>query len=101
MVKLYIDDLRDPPTDDFVVVRSSDQAIAYIEQNGIPSFISFDHDLGGDDTAMVVVNYIIEAVLDQVVDFPDDFSFLVHSANPIGAVNIECKLSNFISAIHK
>jgi hypothetical protein len=49
---LYIDDIRNPNYD-AVVVRTSKEAISYVKENGCPNFISFDHDLGGDDTAMI------------------------------------------------
>lgn len=94
-MKLSIDDIR-PCPNGFDIVRSSDEAIKYIEENGIPSCISFDHDLGGDDTSMRVVNYIIDGVLDGKYEFPEDFIFFVHSDNPVGSENIKRSLLNFI-----
>ena len=58
--RLYVDDLREPPDADWTVARSSTEAIAFIEEQGCPDEISFDHDLGGDDTAMVIVKWMIE-----------------------------------------
>jgi len=91
---LFIDDLRDPPEgrDYDSVARSSDAAIAIMEQDGCPGFISFDHDLGGDDTGMRVVNWMIEKDMDEPGWIPDPFDWNVHSANPIGKENINSKL---------
>jgi hypothetical protein len=47
--KLFIDDERFPVTDDWVIVRSSKEAIDHVLAHGMPSEISFDHDLGGND----------------------------------------------------
>jgi len=56
--RMFLDDERDPPEDgqDWLVFRSSSHAIGFMMIHGLPDFISFDHDLGGLDTAMVVVN---------------------------------------------
>jgi len=91
---LFIDDLRDPPEGRYYdsVARSSDVAIAIMEQDGCPGFISFDHDLGGEDTAMRVVNWMIEKDMDEPGWIPDPFNWDVHSANPIGKENINGKL---------
>jgi len=91
---LFIDDLRDPPEGGYYdsVARSSDVAIAIMEQNGCPGYISFDHDLGGEDTAMRVVNWMIEKDMDEPGWIPDNFTWDVHSANPIGKANLYSKL---------
>ena len=95
-MKLYIDDIRNPKDDSFVA-RSSAEAIEFLQKFGCPGFISFDHDLGGDDTAMAVVNWMIEKDLDSSGDwFNKDFTFNVHSANPVGAANIEGKLDSYL-----
>jgi hypothetical protein len=95
---LFIDDERLPPDDgkDWVVVRTSYDAILHVAKNGIPSYISFDHDLGGCDTSMEFIAWLIEAVLDERFKVPDDFNFYVHSQNPIGKSNIEAKMTSFL-----
>lgn len=90
-LKLWIDDVRNPPEDDWIIARTSAAAIAvieyYLERGGSCSqmVISFDHDLGGDDTAMKVVMYI-EGVW-MLGNLPS-FTWHVHSGNPVGAANI-------------
>jgi hypothetical protein len=97
MVKLYIDDVRPSPSPEWVVVRSSAHAITFIRHFGVPDEISFDHDLGGDDTGMRVVDWLISETLDGNISIPATFSFHIHSANPVGAANLEHKLSNFLN----
>ena len=48
-MKLYLDDVRDLPDDSFTLVRSYEEAVLFVKDNGIPPFISFDHDLGVDE----------------------------------------------------
>lgn len=82
---MFIDDIRNPPPGDWIVVRSTDEALRYIQTNGMPKFISFDHDLGGDDTSMVFLRKLVDMVWNGD-DIPPDYK--VHSANPVGAKNI-------------
>lgn len=96
MYKLFIDE-RFPTTNDFVVARSSSEAISYIENNGMPSYISFDHDLGGEDTTRTVIMWLINQIIDRNLVFPDGFSFYVHSQNPIGADWIQSTMTNLIN----
>ncbi|MEX3929949.1 cyclic-phosphate processing receiver domain-containing protein [Paraburkholderia sp. BR10936] len=87
--RLFIDDLRDPTSSSWTIARTSSEAIAFLETRGCPYEISFDHDLGGDDTAMVVAKRLIEMDLDAEGRYiPEDFVFSVHSANPVGKENI-------------
>ena len=88
-IKLFIDDERFPVGDDWVVVRTSQEAIDYVVALGrIPDYVSFDHDLGGDDTSKVFINWLIDKLIDKVYTFPPDFDFYVHSQNPVGAKHI-------------
>lgn len=94
---LYIDDIREPQETVFIMARSSQEAIKIMEQSGCPEFISFDYDLGDEDTAMLVVHWMIEKDLDLQGEFiPDNFQFHVHSANPVGAKNITGLLSGYL-----
>ena len=99
MKYLYLDDIREPKTNkDWVVVRTYDEALEYIKQNGCPDYISFDHDLGenvpsGYDVAKWIVNMDIEM---NGMLIPENFEFNVHSANPIGKSNIEGILTNYL-----
>ena len=86
--KLFIDDERFPTDADFHIARNSYDAIWLIENKGMPIEIAFDHDLGGQDTAMKVVHWIMNKILDGDLQLPVGFTYSVHSQNPIGAQNI-------------
>jgi len=100
-MKMFIDDERFPVYETFVICRSSDEAIKFMEQNGIPEEISFDHDLGGDDTSIKVINWMENALLDGKVEFPENFQYSVHSQNPIGAANIRNKMEGLVAHFKK
>jgi hypothetical protein len=130
MKKLFLDDLRIPSdcltihympyrihdlsiyNEEWDIVRSHGQFLKWIETNGLPGFVSFDHDLGnstnlrevlpiwewfdidnnreytGMDSAKWLVNYCI----DNDLKLPE---FAVHSANPSGYENINVLLKSF------
>lgn len=99
MTKLYIDDIREPYDNDFVVVRSYAEAVGWLRKNGCPQFISFDHDLGSEDgyDGIDVAKWLVNTDLNKKGEFiPDNFTFNVHSANPVGAGNIEGLLNNYL-----
>lgn len=98
MYNMFLDDERNPVLiKSFDIVRSSDEAISHMQDKGCPRFISFDHDLGGDDTAMRVVHWMIDHDLELCGEWiPFDFSFYVHSQNPIGAENIANTLQRYL-----
>jgi|SRR5690606_1584635 hypothetical protein len=89
--KLYLDDIRPIPFG-FVGVRSYSEFVTFIEQNGLPDFISFDHDLGEEKTGYDCAKMLVEYCLDRQITLPD---FAVHSQNPVGKQNIESLLGNF------
>ena len=96
--RMFIDDLRNSPDDTWVVARTSSEAIEYMRVHDCPIEISFDHDLGGDDIAMRVVKEMVERDLDSDGRFiPVGFKFFVHSANPVGARNIEGYLNGYLA----
>lgn len=81
---LYLDDIRQPRTQrDWVIVRSFDEFVRYILEHGTPEYISFDHDLGEDvPSGMDCAKWLVE---NDIV--PKGYN--VHSANPVGAANID------------
>ena len=102
-MKLYLDDVRDLPDESFDLARSYDEAVNYVKENGIPTFISFDHDLGVDEnekllpTGFDFAKWLVEMDMDNIYKFPENFSFNVHSANPVGKANIEGYLNNYLN----
>lgn len=102
MHKLFIDDLRTPQDDSYVIVRTYDDAVNYILKNGMPDFISFDHDLGLDKNGEIAksgydfAKWITDADIDGKIEIPEAFLFAVHSQNPVGKKNIESLLTGYM-----
>lgn len=131
--KLFLDDVRSPKdaigliphkynqfyfSNDWDVVRNYDEFVEYIELNGLPNFVSFDHDLADehyndlfsnknqpkDDsnielkyqdykekTGLDCAKFLVDYCVDNNQSLPE---FLVHSANPAGKKNIQSYLDN-------
>lgn len=98
---LYLDDERHPQTDrPWQVVRSYDEAVAYITKHGIPNYISFDHDIASEpNTGYTFAKWLVDQDLDGIHRFPKDFAFNVHSANPVGHRNIDAYLTQYLGTL--
>lgn len=99
MVKLFLDDIRVPKDEYDYVARSYSDAVHIVRTlKRIPNFISFDHDLGDTDelSGYDFAKWLVSVDLDGQYLFPSDFSFNVHSANPVGAENILSLLNNYL-----
>lgn len=59
-MKLWLDDVRDPPDDGWNVVRSYAEFIQWLIQNGLPGVVSFDHDLGEGPSGYDAAKWMIE-----------------------------------------
>lgn len=102
--KLFLDDERFPGrimAPEYTIARNSFDAQWYTTTRGLPIFISFDHDLGGADTAINYVDWLINWMLDNNMRFPEGFDFYVHSQNPVGARNIQNKMDSFIKHLEE
>jgi len=106
MTRIFLDDLRDPyyvnwTWDECIVIRNFLDFKKYIERNGCPDIISFDHDLGkfeGQDekTGYDCAKLLVDMDLNNLINITN-LSFQVHSANPVGKQNIEGLLVRYIS----
>ncbi|KAJ31750.1 cyclic-phosphate processing receiver domain-containing protein [Sulfitobacter pontiacus] len=103
---LFIDDERDPPADrqQWRIGRNLREVALIIKELGPPNFISFDHDLGENEpTGYDIAKKLVAGDLGELAgnDFerglPTDFSFYVHSQNPVGAENIRTLLVNYLT----
>ncbi len=97
---MFIDDIRNPPEGKkhFVIVRNAEDARKLMIDIGCPDMISFDHDLGDGETGYDVAKWMVENDLNSGGKFiPWNFKFHVHSANPIGKINIETYLTNYLT----
>ena len=113
---LYLDDFRDPRDSFFYlgkpiynssswkVVRSYDEFVKYINTHGLPSIISFDHDLADEHyetdnideykekTGYECAKWLVNYCIDNNTKLPE---YLCHSQNPVGKKNIMTLLDNF------
>ena len=92
-MKIYLDDLRDPKTDGWTIVRSASKCIDLIKKNrNSIKMISFDHDLGDDEdgTGYDVAKWI-EAECYFGMKCP---KWNIHSANPVGEKNIKSAMES-------
>jgi len=98
---MYLDDERSPKTNHpWIVVRSYVEAVTYVREHGIPGYISFDHDLGTEESGYDFTKWLVEQDISKKYKFPDNFEYNVHSANPIGRVNIEEYLKSYLDFKH-
>jgi len=122
-MKLFLDDVRTldmiyPKENhkDWVIVRSYHEFVNYIKKFGLPTFISFDHDLGFEHTRWYFENgghenppdpfdtdfkektgydcakFLVDYCLSNKKSLP---IWQVHSHNPVGSKNIRSYLKNF------
>jgi hypothetical protein len=97
---LFIDDERHPTNPNrWWIARTSEEAINLITKHGMPVEITFDHDLGGDDTSMRVIHWIIDQHLDGKLPIPDTFAYSIHSQNSVGVRNISGLMDGFLKHI--
>lgn len=91
-MKLWIDDIRTPPSEEWIWSKTSQDAINVLKWNRVKE-ISFDHDLGSEEngTGYDVARWIeIEAFLGNM----KCIKWYIHSANPVGRSNIEAAMKN-------
>lgn len=129
MKKLFLDDTRNPNEaitlvvmdknlyldNDWFIVREYREFVNWVEENGMPDYISFDHDLGlehikfyfnngghenppdpstanfKEESGYDAAKWLVDYCYDNGVKLP---KYQVHSANPIGRENIEAYLRN-------
>ena len=129
MKKLFLDDMRqvrdacyyvsNPKVyweDGWDIVRNYGEFVEYIEKNGLPDLISFDHDLADfhyefkpedyenmsedemnmkfgsmEKTGLDCAKWLVDFCSSNELNIPDYF---VHSANPLGKENIINYLEN-------
>lgn len=116
-ILLWLDDIRNPMEDkwlnfspidnryltDIVWVKNYKEFVDYINNNGIPDAVCFDHDLGllsyvdgKEMTGYDCAKYLIEYCINNNLKFPQ---YNIQSANPIGKDNINGIIRNFIKHV--
>jgi len=116
-LRLYLDDIRTPVDDDWIVVRNYDEFVAQLKLNGLGNFevISLDHDLGEgamveyytnvknnymldynnieERTGMDCCRYLVSESMNEKIPLPQVY---IHSANPIGSANMLGYINNYL-----
>ena len=116
-LRLYLDDIRTPVDDDWIVVRNYDEFVAQIKLRGLGNFevISLDHDLGEgamveyytnvknnymldynnieERTGMDCCRYLVSESMNEKIPLPQVY---IHSANPIGSANMMGYINNYL-----
>jgi len=116
-LRLYLDDIRTPVDDDWIVVRNYDEFVAQLKLNGLGNFevISLDHDLGEgamveyytnvknnymldynnieERTGMDCCRYLVSESMNEKITLPQVY---IHSANPIGSANMMGYINNYL-----
>ena len=105
--KLYLDDVRNPQSEGWIVLRTYEDFVKWITENGIPDEISFDHDLAEitydsqtgresfryyEKTGYDAAKWLCEYCWNNGLPIP---TWNVHSANPVGRDNIKQLIQNF------
>lgn len=115
-MKLYLDDIRTIPVGWFGV-RSYKEFVEFIEKNGLPEFISFDHDLADEHYDDYFDNYLkpeseVKLKYDQykektgydcakwLIEYCEKNNlelplYQIHSFNSVGRFNIEQLLETY------
>lgn len=116
-INIYLDDVRSPLDKNWIVVRNYEEFVSSIVKFGLSNIetISLDHDLGetamieyytnvknnstldynnieektGYDCCLFLVNYSIDNNLPLPMVY-------VHSANPVGSINMISIINNFL-----
>jgi len=116
--RLYLDDVRTPTNEDWLVVRNYNEFVNVVKEHGLENFevISLDHDLG--DESMIeyysnvrynytldynnIVNektgydcckFLVNESIEKNIPLPQIY---VHSANPIGSGNMMGYINNYL-----
>ena len=116
-LRLYLDDIRTPVDDDWMLVRNYDEFVKQIKLHGLGNFevISLDHDLGEgamveyytnvknnyildynnieERTGMDCCRYLVSESMNEKIPLPQIY---VHSANPIGSANMMGYINNYL-----
>jgi len=89
VVNNYLDDY---PNKEIIQVYNYVEFVDWIEKNGIPDWIFFDHDLGEEKTGMDCAKWLVEKLRKEKKQIPN---FFIQSANSCGAINIDSLLKSY------
>jgi len=77
---------------DWVIIRSYEDFVSWLQNRGIPTRLSMDHDLGTDKTGQDCLRYL----LDKVEEMQSEIPFITfHTQNIVGKKNMEYLYKNY------
>jgi hypothetical protein len=86
-MKMFVDDVREPKSLEWVWVRTYDEAVKLLRGNPV-SVLSLDHDLGEGKSGYDIAKWLIEHRV-----WPQHI--YCHSMNPVGRQNILSLLKHY------
>jgi hypothetical protein len=120
---LFLDDVRKPkdvswvyiPKHPWTIVRNYNEFVDIIRKDGIPEYVCYDHDLSDEHynnyheinqlgqlgidynqfkskTGYDCAKFLCDVCVEQKVKHP---SYVVHSMNPVGKLNIESYINSY------
>ena len=125
---LFLDDVRNPSdcvnymytpiytSVDWIIVRTYDEFVKTIIENGLPEIISFDHDLADEHydyqehldgdyydimtekTGYHCAKWLIDYCIDNNKELPA--TILIHSMNPAGSMNIKSLFQTYFKVMN-
>ena len=93
MYHIWLDDIRQSPHPDFIVVKNYNEAVSAVKsiiqeiKTDKDIFISFDHDLGSKKTGYDFAKWLVK---NSIVGL-----YQIHSMNSVGAKNIRELLDHY------
>ena len=98
-MKIFLDDIRNPPNDSWVIIRSTEELITFYQENHKDiDILSLDHDLGdGLKTGYDFLLWLEERVFHGKINLPN--CIIVHSANSVGQLNMIQKIRTIFERI--
>lgn len=86
-MKIWLDDVRDPPTNDWIRCTTIDQVIDYLQTTEVTD-MSLDHDLGCDINGnLLPTGYDLCKWMMENNKWPTKM-LGIHSKNPVGRANM-------------
>lgn len=88
---LFLDDERQPPSSEWVVARTTEQAKNIVQTQGWPSHVSLDGHLGlGEQNGLVFAWWLCERHAEDPA--PESFEYSIHTADVFMSAQMENKM---------
>ena len=87
-MKLFVDDIREPPNKGWLTARSAEVAIEILNESNVIDTISLDHDLGTGATGYNVLCWIERKCRENPYYRPPEV-IIIHTNNPVGKTKMK------------